>query len=383
MIFKEFSMSGKTSPVTGGSGANQGRIRAGAVITAVLLGIAASAGVGCQKKEQQVQKERAVNVRVWPAENRPLRPFVESIGTLNPYEIVNVSSELDGILKTIHVDEGSPVTPGQVIAEIKETDYQLEVERATAILKQGEASVANAKQEHERKEALYREELVTKQQFDDIVARLNVAQGVVELAKAGLDLAKEKLTKTKIHAPMAGSIKEKKVTAGDYIRNGSFLVSIIRTDLLKLSFSISEKDVGSLREGQDVSFAVDAFPGHEFRGRVKTLYPSLEEKTRSLQVEAVVTNADQILKPGLFARVTLYTGPAKETVVVPITALLYDNSSTRLFVAEGDRAKERRVRIGRKYGEFMEIVEGVKAKEIVVTVGQNNLMEGVLVNVAR
>jgi membrane fusion protein (multidrug efflux system) len=342
-----------------------------------------SASVGCKKQEQKVQKELAVNVRVWTAENRPLRPFVESIGTLNPYEMVNVSSELDGILQTIQVDEGSPVTPGQVIAVIKETDYRLAIEQATAIVKQAEAALANAKQEHQRKEALYREELVTKQQIDDIVARLAVAQGDVERAMAGLDLAKEKLTKTKIHAPMAGSIKEKKVTAGDYIRNGTLLVSIIRTDLLKLSFSVSEKDVGSLRAGQDVTFVVDAFPGREFRGQVKTIYPSLEEKTRSLQVEAVVPNTDRSLKPGLFARVTLYTGPARDTVVVPITALLYDNSTTKLFVAEGDRAKERKVRIGRKYGEFMEIVEGIKAKEIVVTVGQNNLMEGVLVNVAR
>ena len=376
-------MLGRSSSLAGENGSNRRRFRTGALIAVILLCAALFVNVGCQKKEQKAQKERAVNVRVWTAESRSLRPFVESIGTLNPYEIVNVSSELDGILKTIHVDEGSPVTPGQVIAVIKETDYQLAVEQATAILKQAEAALANAKQEHLRKEALYREELVTKQQFDDIVARLAVARGDVERAVAGLDLAEEKLTKTKIHAPMAGSIKEKKVTAGDYIRNGMLLVSIIRTELLKLTFSVTEKDVGSLRAGQDVSFAVDAFPGREFRGQVKTIYPSLEEKTRSLQVEAVVANTDRGLKPGLFARVTLYTGPAKGAVVVPITALLYDNSTTKLFVAEGDRAKERKVRIGRKYGEFMEIVEGLKAKEIVVTVGQNNLMEGVLVHVAR
>jgi len=376
-------MLGRSSSLAGENGSNRRRFRTGALIAVILLCAALFVNVGCQKKEQKAQKERAVNVRVWTAESRSLRPFVESIGTLNPYEIVNVSSELDGILKTIHVDEGSPVTPGQVIAVIKETDYQLAVEQATAILKQAEAALANAKQEHLRKEALYREELVTKQQFDDIVARLAVARGDVERAVAGLDLAKEKLTKTKIHAPMAGSIKEKKVTAGDYIRNGMLLVSIIRTELLKLTFSVTEKDVGSLRAGQDVSFAVDAFPGREFRGQVKTIYPSLEEKTSSLQVEAVVANTDRGLKPGLFARVTLYTGPAKGAVVVPITALLYDNSTTKLFVAEGDRAKERKVRIGRKYGEFMEIVEGLKAKEIVVTVGQNNLMEGVLVHVAR
>ena len=376
-------MFGRASSLTGKRRSGRQKVRAGSSIMMVLLCLAVFADVGCKKQEQKVQKELAVNVRVWTAENRPLRPFVESIGTLNPYEMVNVSSELDGILKTIHVDEGSLVNAGQVIAEIKETDYRLAIEQATAIVKQAEAALANAKQEHQRKEALYREELVTKQQFDDIVARLAVTQGDVERAAAGLDLAKEKLTKTRIHAPMAGSIKEKKVTAGDYIRNGTLLVSIIRTDLLKLTFSVSEKDVGSLRAGLDVTFVVDAFPGREFRGQVKTIYPSLEEKTRSLQVEAVVANTDRSLKPGLFARVTLYTGPARDTVVVPITSLLYDNSTTKLFVKEGDRAKERKVRIGRKYGEFMEIVEGVKAKEIVVTVGQNNLMEGVLVNVAR
>jgi RND family efflux transporter MFP subunit len=358
-------------------------LRAWPLLLALLMCAALAAASGCKKQEQAVQKEKAVNIRVRTAETRSLRPFVESIGTLNPYDVVAVSSELDGILKFIHVNEGSPVSKGQLIAEIKETDILLAVEQAAAALKQAEANLTNAKLEHQRKEALYREELVTKQQFDDIVARLAVTQGDVDRAKVGLALAKEKLTKTKIHAPMAGSIQEKKVTAGDYIRNGTFLVSIIRTDLLKLNFSVTEKDVGSIRADQDVSFMVDAFPGREFRGRVKTIYPSLEEKTRSLQVEAVVVNTDGRLKPGLFCRVTLYTGPLRDTVVVPINALLYDNSATKLFVVEGDRAKERKVRTGRKYGEFMEIVEGVKDKETVVIVGQNNLMEGVLVHVAR
>jgi membrane fusion protein, multidrug efflux system len=355
----------------------------GSVILAFCLCAMVLGNVACTKKEQKVQKERAVNVRVQAAETRSLRSFVDSVGTLNPLEMVNVSSELDGILQSIRVDEGSSVTRNQLIAVIKDTDYSLAMEQAGAILRQAEAALANAKQEYQRKEALYREELVTKQQFDDVVARLAVAQGDVARAKAGQEMAGEKLTKVKIFAPMAGSIKEKKVTAGDYVRNGTFLVSIIRTDLLKLNFSVTEKDVGNIRTDQDVLFTVDAYPGQEFRGRVKTIYPNLEEKTRSLQVEAVVANADGRLKPGLFCRVTLYTGPARNTVVVPITALQYDNSTTKLFVVEGDRAKERKVKIGRKYGEFVEIIEGTKDKETVVTVGQNNLMEGVLVNVAR
>jgi len=376
-------MFGRTSSLTGEVRSDRQRIRAGSVVMAILLCAGVSLNIGCKKQEQKAAAEKAVNVRVWTAETRSLRPFVESIGTLKPYDEVTVSSEVDGILKSIHVDEGSPVSRGQLIAEIKDTDYRLAEEQVTAALKQAQASLANAKLEYQRKEALYREELVTKQQFDDIAARLALAQGDVERAKAGLDLAQEKLTKTKIFAPMAGSVLVKKATSGDYIRNGTFLVSIIRTDLLKLSFTVSEKDVGGLRVGQNVAFVVDAFPGREFRGQLKTIYPSLEERTRSLQVEAVVANPDRSLKPGFFARVTLYTGTSRDTVVAPVTALLYDNSTTKLFVVEGDRGKERKVRIGRKYGEFMEITEGLKDKEIVVTVGQNNLMEGVLVHVAR
>lgn len=368
-------LTGKAEPTALRSG--------GPVILLFLLCVTMLLNVACTKKEQKVQPEKAVNVRVIPAETRSLRPFVDSIGTLNPYEMVNVSSELDGILQSIRVDEGSPVSSGQLIAEIRDTDYRLAREQAAAVVRQAEAALANAKQEYQRKEALYREALVTRQQFDDIVARLAVAEADVEKARAGFDLAKEKLTKTKISAPMAGSVSQKKVTAGDYIRNGTLLVSIIRTDLLKLNFSVTEKDVGSLRAGQDVAFNVDAFPGRDYRGKVRMIYPGLEEKTRSLQVEAVVANSDGQLKPGLFSRVTLYTGPARSTVVVPITALLYDGAATKLFVVEADRARERKVRLGLKYGEFMEIVEGVKDRETVVTVGQNNLMEGVLVHVAR
>ena len=338
---------------------------------------------GCQKPPEKAQKQTAVNVRVSPAEKRMLRPFVESIGSLAPSDQVTISAELEGILDKVAVDEGSTVKVGQIIAGIRPTDYRLSLEQASALLYQSETSLANTRLEYQRKEALYREELLTKQQFDDIAARVKLAEAEVLKARAGYNLAKERLDKTTIFSPLAGSVKEKRVTAGDYVRNGAFLVSIVKTDLLKLIFSVSEKDVGRLRLGQDVAFFIDAFPGQEFRGRLKTINPSLDERTRSLRVEALVANSDGRLKPGLFARVTLYTGPVKERVVVPITSLLYDNSTTKLFVVEGTKAKEIVVKTGSKYGEYMEIIEGLHEKELVVTVGQNNLMEGIPVHVAR
>lgn len=337
---------------------------------------------GCKKKETKAPAEKVINVQVQPAEKRSLKPFVEAIGTLNPYEEVIISAEVDGILKDVKVDEGSVVSRGQVLALIDDIDYNLDVKRADAALRQAEATLSNTKIEYQRKEALFKEQLVTQQQFDDVSTRLSLAEAEVERAKASLSLAREKLKKTKMHSPLAGIVKEKKVSPGDYVKNGTNLFVIIQTNPIKLNFTVTEKDVGKLKKGQDVLFKVDAFPDREFKGKLNIIYPSLEEKTRTLQVESLVPNPNGILKPGLFAHVILYTGAKKDAILVPITSLLYEGEKIKVFVIEGDRAKEIHVKTGQKYGEMMEIVKGVKEGERVVVTGQQNLSEGVKVNVS-
>jgi len=116
---------------------------------------------------------------------------------------------------------------------------------------------------------------------------------------------------------------------------------------------------------------------------VNLLYPHVDERTRTLQAEAIVSNTGHFLKPGLFVRATIYTGDPHEAVVVPMTALVYDNLAVSLFVVEGDVAHVRTVKTGNKYGEDIEIIGGLKKNEQVVVVGQNNLAEGVKVSVAR
>lgn len=344
---------------------------------------------GCKKKEVKTTTEKVINVQVQPAAKKSLKPFIEAVGTLNPYEAVIISTEVDGIVKDVRVDEGSLVSKGQVLAMIDETDYNLEVKRTDATLKQAEATLSNTKIEYQRKEALHKEQLVTQQQFDDVLTRLSLVNAEVERAKASLSLAKQKLLKTMIYSPLSGSVKERKVEKGNYAKNGTPLFTIIQSNPIKLNFTVTEKDVGKLRVGQDVLFKVDAFPDKDFKGKLKTIYPSLEENTRTLLVEAQVPNQNGLLKPGFFTHVTLYTGAERTTVVVPDTSLLYEGDKIKIFVVEGERAKERFVRVGQKYKlnsgarEFAGIIEGMKEGELVVTVGQQNLFEGAKVNVAR
>ena len=351
--------------------------------SAACLALAIVCLCSCGSQEAKVVEERVFIVQVQPVETRSLRPFIEAIGTLKAFEQVVVSSEIEGILRTTNVEEGSFVSKGALLAAVDDRDYASELRRVEFALKQAEATLVNARAEFGRKEALYREELVTKQQFDDVATRLAVADAEVERSKAALAIARERYAKTRILAPMAGWISEKKISQGEYVRNGTPLYTLVQIDPLKLLFTVSEKDIGKLRIGQDVQFKVDAYPDREFKGRVTILYPTIDERTRSLTVEARAANPERLLKPGLFAKVTLYTDEPRDTVVIPVTSMLYEGRNVKVFVVEGDRARERPVKAGNKYDDVMEVTEGLKGGETLVVTGQQNLAEGAKVNVAR
>jgi RND family efflux transporter MFP subunit len=335
----------------------------------------------CKKKETKSGEEKVFNVHVTDIVKKSLRPFIESIGTLNPFEEVTISAEVEGVMRSVKIEEGSQVSKGMLLAAIDDSDYSLEVKRAEAALRQAEATLENTKLEFKRKDALHKEELVTKQQYDDVVTRLSLTEAEVERAKASLAIARLKLSKTKITSPLACVVKEKRVSAGDFVKNGTSLFVIIQSNPIKLRFTVPEKDVGRLKMNQEVTLKVDGFPGSEFKGKVNIVFPNVEERTRTLQVEALVPNNNGILKPGLFAKVILYTAGERDTIVVPVTALLYEAEKVKVFIIEGDRAKEREVKLGSKYGELMEIIDGVKEGEKIVATGQQNLSEGAKISV--
>ncbi len=346
----------------------------------------------CNKKERKVQTEKVINVHAQKVEKRQLKPYIESVGTLYPDEEVIVSAEIEGIITDVRGDEGDPVYKGQILAIIDDVDYELELKRAEALLKQAEATLANTKLEYQRKESLYKEQLVTQQQFDDVTTRLSLAEAELDKAKATLLLAKQKHLKTRVLSPLTGVIKTKHIEKGNLVKNGSLLFTLIRNNPLKMNFTITEKDLPKLKTGQQVKLRVDAYPDKEFNGTLNIIYPSFEERTRSLKVEAKIPNNNDLLKPGLFAHVILYTGAPKDTIVIPSTSLLYEGESIKVFIVEGETAKERHVKAGQKYKleistdtketlEYTEIIEGLEENELVVTVGQQGLFDGAKVKI--
>jgi membrane fusion protein, multidrug efflux system len=331
---------------------------------------------GCVREESADVEAKASSVKIVLVGKKVIRPYIEAIGTLNPNDEVTISSEADGILREITVDEGSHVSRGMVLARINDTSYKLNVANAAASVKQAEASLYNMGIELKRKEALFKEKLVTIQQLDDITTRVAVAEQDLDRAKVAQSLAEEMLSKATVASPKEGIVKAKLVTAGDFIRASMPLLSIVQINPLKLSFTITEKDVGALKRGQEILFAVDSFPGRQFKGRISILYPSLDERTRTLKVEALVSNNRLELKPGFFARLKIYTGGARSAVVVPATSILYEGARFRVFLKEGCRAREKLIRPGGKYDDMVEVLEGLKGGEKLIVAGQNGLSDG-------
>jgi len=349
----------------------------------VIFGFSALAGLGCAKKKEEAKAEKIINIKVIATVKQAVRPYIEATGNLQPWDEAIISPEVDGILKEIPVEEGFPVTRGMVLARINDIDYRLAVQTAEAALGQAKASFNNAKLMFDRMDALYKMEGVSKQEYDNAFMRLDMATQDLERSRSALTLAKERLGRVVIRSPLNGWVKLKGVTTGMFAKTGSPIMSLVQIDPLFCTFSVTEKDIGALKMNQDVAFTVDAFPGREFSGKVNIIYPNVDEHSRMLKVEALIPNKSQELKPGLFARVKVYTGETKEAVLIPITSILYEGTKARVYLNENNKARERSLKLGRKYGEMIEILEGLQAGEQLVVVGQNTLTDGVNVRLVK
>ncbi|OGI31733.1 MAG: hypothetical protein A2287_04495 [Candidatus Melainabacteria bacterium RIFOXYA12_FULL_32_12] len=341
---------------------------------------------GCSKNEEAKSieiQENIINVETFNVIKKQIRPSIDSIGSLESFEEVIVSAETSGALSRVNFREGSLVGKGTILAYVEPTDYRLRVESAQAALKQAQAYYENIKTEHMRKKTLYEKEVISRQQYDDAATRLTVASSDIDQARSSLALARQELNKTVVSSPINGFIKEKKVASGDYVSEGTALFEIIQTNPLKLTFTIPEEKIGKIKQGQEVTFTVNAYPDKEFKGTIKTIYPNIEEQTRNLKIEALVNNTKGELKPGMFAKAKIYTENIKNVLMIPSVALLFDDTEAKVFKIEANVAKATSVKIGEKYGEMVEILQGLQENQPIIVTGQQNLSEGVKINVAR
>jgi membrane fusion protein (multidrug efflux system) len=182
-----------------------------------------------------------------------------------------------------------------------------------------------------------------------------------------------------VKAPIAGLVVERLVSVGDYVTRGQRVATVVRVDPLRIVLTVPEQHVSQIKVGQQVRLTVDAYSGEEFAATVRFISPALRTDQRALTVEAVATNPDGRLKPGLFATALVRQPDAEPALLVPGTAVETVAGTSRVYVVKDTRVEERIVTVGEKVDSKVEIKTGLSKGDTVAAEPKGRLADGQLV----
>ncbi|HXF46023.1 MAG TPA: efflux RND transporter periplasmic adaptor subunit [Burkholderiaceae bacterium] len=287
---------------------------------------------------------------------------LQAVGALRSNESVMLRPETAGRIAAINFRDGQPVKKGQVLVALDATLNEAEVAQARAEL---ELARNNLK----RTEDLAAKNFVSGSAQDQAAAN-------VEVLAARLKLAEARLAKMRVTAPFDGVVGIRNVSVGDYVKDGADLVNIEDIAQLKVDFRLPERYLPQLRVGQAVEVAADALPGSRYRGTIDAVNPRIDANGRSLEVRARLTNTDGRLRPGMFARVRVIVGERPAALLVPEEAIVPLGDDFFVYTVADGKAKRVRVKLGVRREAMVELLEGVKAGDLVVTAGMRVQRDG-------
>ena len=323
-----------------------------------------------------------------PVEKQNISTSITATGTIEPVTEVEVGTQVSGIIDRIYVDYNSEVHRGQVIAELDKTNLLSKLASAQSNLSNAQSSLNYQSANYKRYKTLYEKGLVSANDYEN--AKLSYEQAVqqVRVQQQNVTEAQTNLGYATITSPIDGVVLSKEVEEGQTVASAMttptlFIIAQDLTDMRVIA-DIDEADIGGVKEGQRVTFTVDAFPDDIFEGAVTQVRQQATTESNVVTYEVVISAPnDQLkLKPGLTANVTIYTLEKNGVLAVPARALRFTpneallqegetvedvQSPFKVWTKEGNVFKAHKVEIGTSNGLLTEIVSGVKAGTEVLT----------------
>jgi membrane fusion protein (multidrug efflux system) len=285
----------------------------------------------------------------------PVQESITAIGSLRSNESVVLRPEVSGRIATIGFRDGQPVRRGQLLVGLDATLNEAEVAQARA-----EFDLATS--------SLRRTEDLASKSFVSSSAQDQAASNV-QVAEAKLRLVEARLAKMRIVAPFDGVVGLRNVSIGDYVKDGAELVNVEDIRTLKADFRLPERYFPQLKAGLLVELTADALPGSRYAGAIDAINPRVDASGRSLEVRARLDNSDGRLRPGMFARVKVLLGERPNALMVPEEAVVPLGDDFFVYTVADGKAKRVRVKLGVRREAQVELLEGVRAGEQVVTAG--------------
>lgn len=325
--------------------------------------MAVSCGNNNSKTAEQPQaaEVRLPNVTIMAASYKDVPQSDVYTANVEAYAKNNIAPQSPSRIQKIYVEVGDFVRAGQIVAKMDEVS-----------LNQSKLSMANDSLEYSRIKKLYEQGGVSKSDYDAMELKYNVTRSQYQ----------NLLENTILRSPVSGVITARNYDQGD-MYGGSPIYVVEQITPVKLYVGISEMDYTRVKKNDTVTLTADALPGKTFTGRIARIYPTIDAATHTFTAEVNVANRDRLLRPGMYARVTVNFG-SNHSIVVPDDCIVKQQGSgvRSVFVLQADNTvKEVVVTLGRHFGTEYEILSGVAEGDKVVVKGQASLKNGSKVNV--
>lgn len=315
------------------------------------------------------------------------RPVSESLalglqanGNVSAWQEASIGAELNGLrLAAVNVNVGDLVRKGQVLATLAGETTQAESLQARAALMQAEASHENAKADADRARAIQDTGALSQSQIEQFLTAEKVAKAQWEAAKAAYGATQVRLANTRVLAPDDGVISARAASVGAVVGAGQELFRLVRQSRMEWRAEVTPSEVGRIRVGQSVR--VTAATGTELAGKVRAIAPSADPQTRNVLVFVDLPRHPD-LKAGTFAKGQFELGQSAALTVPAQSVVVRDGHHYVFVIGADNKAAQRKVDTGRRVGERVEVLQGLKAEEAVAVQGAGFLNEGDLVKVA-
>jgi membrane fusion protein (multidrug efflux system) len=362
----------------------------------ILAAAALFAGCRAAQVQRAAVEPPPVAASVVTVATEPFLATVSVTGTLVSNARVDIKAEIVGRITRFDKEEGDSVAAGEPVVWLTDENFQLALRQAQTAAKVADVTLervglmeAHSRSELDRAQNLLKSGGITDKDLkaaelaeQDARAQAAVAAAQCEEARAAVDVAQKRVRDAVIQSPIAGVIQKKFINKGAYVEAPTALFTVVDNGRLELETPVASADLGPIRTGQRVTFSVNSYPGETFEGQVVEVAPAVDAETRSAKVRIQVANPGTKLKAGMFAEGEILTGSTAQAIVIPSAAVYRDDrtaKSSYVFVLVDGKAVRRAVRIGREREGKLEIVEGLKTGDALISEQSIEIAEGVRV----
>ncbi len=374
----------------------------------LLIACTALLSVSCHRQDVAAKKTDAapVPVTVAPVKLKRIVRNVDAVGSLFPYEEVTVSSEIDGRAIEVTADLGDHVSKGQILVRIADEEQRYLLAQNEAQLKQAleklglkgetesvkdlkqtpevrraQADLTDADQRFKRARDLVAQGIASRQDLDQAQAKLQSTQAdyestlnsarnlvqEIERTRGAVELQRKKLRDTAIRAPFDSQVKERMINAGTYVKASTPVFALVKINPIRMRIEVPERMAPWIKNGQVADVSLEAYPGHNFEGKVWRISPTVDQAKRTFVVEALIENSRGELKPGSYAKATVHTARNETIRIVPTSSLNYVFGANKVYVVKDNVVDAREVKLGDRFGDEVEIAEGIADGDQVAT----------------